>query len=88
MSSRGWTLLWIAVIVLATAVPVRFLFDRKLMYEWLTAGMIITYVATWSIALRARKGRRPGRGEVGVAILAWLSLLLSSMFLLMKMPTS
>lgn len=88
MSSRKWVVLWVAVIVLAIAVPVRVLFDHKLMFEWLAAAMIVAYFATWSFALRARKGGAPDRMEVGVAVFAWVSLLLCAILLVMKMPTS
>jgi len=88
MSNRRFVLLWLAVIVLAIAVPVRLLFDHKLMFEWLAAAMIVAYFDTWSFAVRARTSTVPGRTEVSVAVIAWISLLLSAVLLVMKMPTS
>lgn len=88
MSNRKFVFIWLAVIVLAIAVPVRALFDHKLMFQWLAAAMIVAYFATWSLAVRARRNAIPGRIEVSVAAIAWISLLLSAVLLVLKMPTS
>jgi len=88
MSNWKFVVLWLAVIVLAIAVPVRVFFDHKLMFQWLAAAMIVAYFATYSLAIRTRRNAIPGRIEVSVAVIAWISLLLSAALLVMKMPTS
>lgn len=88
MSNRKFVFLWLAVIVLAIAVPVRVLFDHKLMFQWLAAAMIVAYFATRSLAVRARRNAIPSRIEVSVAAIAWISLLLSAVLLALRMPTS
>lgn len=88
MASPKWSILWCAVIVLTIAVPLRVFLDHKLKFGWLAAAMILAYFATCSLAIRARRGAAIGRTEIGLAIFAWLALLLCSVLLAVKMPTS